>query len=339
MTADLPGLPTTAFSAWAAAELPEWGPVEGAELITGGLSNLTYRVRFGRGTLILRRPPRGPVLPSAHDMAREYRVLTGLQGSAVPVARTVAFHPDHDPLGAPFYLVEDVSGEVYRTPAQTATLHPEERRRLSAAVVETLAGVHEVDLDATGLQGFGRPTGYLQRQLRRWGQQWAASKTRDLPALETLLAALTARLPAESETTLVHGDYRLDNMIVRGLRVAAVVDWELSTLGDPLADLALTLTYWGDAGVDAGGALSIAAGVTSGPGFLTADEFARAYAARTGRSLDQLPFYRAFAEFKLAVILEGVHARYLAGDTFGPGYDHAGRSVPLLVHRALRTLL
>lgn len=339
MTSDLPGLPAAAFAAWAAAELPEWGPVSDAELITGGLSNLTYRVRFGRGTLILRRPPRGPVLPSAHDMAREYRVLTGLQTSAVPVARTVAFHSDPTPLGAPFYLVEDVPGEVYRSPAQTATLQPEQRRTLSSAVVETLAGIHEVDLDATGLRDFGRPTGYLRRQLRRWGQQWAASKTRDLPALETLLAALTARLPAEeSETTLVHGDYRLDNMIVRGPRVAAVVDWELSTLGDPLADLALTLTYWGDPGVDAGGALSISAGVTSGPGFLTTDEFARAYAARTGRSLDQLPFYRAFAEFKLAVILEGVHARYLAGGTFGAGYDYAGRSVPLLVERALHAL-
>ena len=338
MIPDLPGLPAANFTAWATTELPEWGPVEDAELIAGGLSNLTYRVRFGRGTLILRRPPRGPVLPSAHDMAREFRVLSGLQNTAVPVARTVTFHPGKDLLGAAFYLVEEVPGEVYRSPEQTAALGEQNRAKISAAVVETLALVHEVDLEASGLQDFGRPNGYLRRQIRRWGQQWAASKTRDLPAMDTLLAELGARSPDDSASTLVHGDYRLDNMIVRGQSVVAVVDWELSTLGDPLADLALTLTYWGDGGTDSGGVISIAAGVTSGTGFLTADEFALAYAARTGRSLERLPFYRAFAEFKLAVILEGVHARYLSGGTVGEGYAHAGQSVPLLVERALQSL-
>jgi aminoglycoside phosphotransferase (APT) family kinase protein len=333
VSAELPGLPLREFAAWAARELPERGPVERAELISGGLSNLTFRIRFaGDGTLILRRPPRGPVLPSAHDMGREYRVLAGLQGSAVPVARTVAFHPGDDLLGAPFYLVEDVAGVVYRDAAQTAALSADQRARIGTAVVEALAAIHEVDLDAAGLRDFGRAGGYLQRQLRRWGGQWDASKTRELPEMETLRARLAERLPADTETTLVHGDYRLDNTIVQDERVAAVVDWELSTLGDPLADLALTLTYWSDAGV------SVSAGVTAHPGFPTADEFARAYAARTGRDLAQLPVYLAFAEFKLAVILEGVHARYLAGGTFGEGYARAGESVPRLVGSALASL-
>lgn len=330
---DRPGLDLEKFVAWAADHLPEQGAVLDAALVSGGLSNLTYRVRFANGSLILRRPPRGPVLPSAHDMGREYRVLSGLQGSAVPVARTIAYHPGPDVLGAAFYLVEDVAGAVYRSPAQTATLSEDERGAVGTAVVEALARIHEVDLVATGLADFGPPSGYLQRQVRRWGAQWAASKSRDLPAMEELLTRLAAGLPTDGETTLVHGDYRLDNMIVRGTAVAAVVDWELSTLGDPLADLALALLYWAD-----DGSVSSAGGVTGHPGFPSADEFAAAYSVRTGRSLDRLPLYRAFAAFKLAVILEGVHARYLAGGTVGDGYAAAGRAVPELASRALALL-
>ena len=329
----LPGLDLQALAAWAAVHLPEQGAVCGAELISGGLSNLTFRVRFDAGTLILRRPPRGPVLPSAHDMGREFRVLSGLQGSAVPVARTAAYHAEPDVLGAPFYLVEDVAGEVYRSPEQTAALSPAERAAIGASVIEALARIHEVDLAVTGLADFGPPTGYLHRQVRRWGKQWAASKSRELPEMEELLTRLAAQLPADSETTLVHGDYRLDNMLIRGTAVAAVVDWELSTLGDPLADLALTLLYWSD-----DGSVSSAGGVTGHPGFPTGEEFAAVYAARTGRSLEQLPLYRAFAAFKLAVILEGVHARYRAGGTVGDGYAAAGRAVPDLAGRALALL-
>ncbi|SHM72889.1 phosphotransferase family protein [Cryptosporangium aurantiacum] len=333
-SSSLPGLDLDAFSAWAADRLPEHGALTGAELITGGLSNLTFRVVFDAGPLILRRPPRGPVLPSAHDMGREYRVVSGLQDSAVPVARAVAFEPDPAALGAPFYLVSYVVGEVYRRPEQTAELAPDDRAAIGASVIEALARIHEVDLAATGLSDFGPPTGYLQRQVRRWGKQWAASKTRELPVMEELLTKLATDLPTDGETTLVHGDYRLDNMLVRGTDVAAVVDWELSTLGDPLADLALTLLYWAD-----DGSVSSAGGVTAHPGFPTADEFAAAYAARTGRNLELLPLYRAFSEFKLAVILEGVHARYLAGGTVGDGYASAGQGVPLLAERALAGLL
>ncbi|GAA0267871.1 phosphotransferase family protein [Cryptosporangium japonicum] len=329
----LPGLDLARFTAWASRNIPEHGSVQDAELIAGGLSNLTYRITLDTGSLILRRPPRGPVLPSAHDMAREYRALSALQGSAVPVARTVAHHAEPDVLGAEFYLVEDVAGAVYRSAEQTASLSVDERAAVGTAVVEALARIHEVDLAATGLADFGPPSGYLQRQVRRWGRQWAASRTRDLPVLDEVVTRLNAELPADGETTLVHGDYRLDNMIVRGTRVAAVVDWELSTLGDPLADLALTLLYWGDDGT-----VSSAGGVTGHPGFPTADEFAAAYATRTGRSLELLPLYRAFAAFKLAVILEGVHARYLAGGTVGDGYARAGSAVGELASRALALL-
>jgi aminoglycoside phosphotransferase (APT) family kinase protein len=207
--------------------------------------------------------------------------------------------------------------------------------------VDVLAAIHAVDLDATGLRDFGRPEGYLERQVRRWGQQWEASRTRDLPAMDELIAALDARRPAGGEVTLVHGDYRLDNTLVTrpgGIpTIAAVVDWELCTLGDPLADLATWLTYYAGPRED-GSAVPVAAGLTAHEGFPTTDEIAQRYAAVTGRDVSGLDYYRAFTDFRLAVILEGVHSRYLAGTSMGEGYDRVGPSVPRLVDRALARL-
>ena len=280
MTADGPrpedvrGLPREPFTQWAAHGIPDLGPDWHATLVAGGLSNLTYRVT-GRGrSVIVRRPPPGPLLPSAHDMVREHRVLSALQGTAVPVPAVLALCEDPGVLGAPFYVMADVEGVVHRDPEDVAGLPESARDALCDDLVAVLAAIHATDLDATGLRDFGRPDGYLARQLSRWTRQWEASRTRDLPTMDALLAALDAGRPGEGEVTLVHGDYRHDNTIVRvgddGVpRVAAVVDWELSTLGDPLADLATWLTYWTGRD-DTGRALIVGAGVPALPGFPSA---------------------------------------------------------------------
>jgi aminoglycoside phosphotransferase (APT) family kinase protein len=338
---ETPGLPREAFTRWARAALPGVGERWRAEVVSGGLSNITYRLHGEAATVIVRRPPLGRLLPSAHDMAREHRVLSALQDTDVPVPRVLALCEDPAVAGAPFYAMAEVPGVVYREPEQTATLAPAQRAALAEDLVEVLARIHAVDLEATGLGDFGRRDGYVERQLRRWTAQWEASRTRDVEAMPELLAALARRRPAQAETTLVHGDYRLDNTIVGqpgGIpAVAAVVDWELSTLGDPLADLATWLTYWSGPGED-GTAVPVAQGLTALEGFPTSDVLARRYAARTGRDLGDLAFYRALADWKLAVILEGVHARYLAGRSVGEGYDRVGPAVPRLVERALARL-
>ena len=338
---ELPGLPRETFTRWAAETLPDVGAHWRAEVISGGLSNITYRLRGERATVIVRRPPLGKLLPSAHDMAREHRVLSALQETDVPVPRVLAMCDDPDVADAPFYVMAEVEGEVFREPEQTARLEPVQRTALADDLVDVLARVHEVDLEATGLSDFGRPDGYVARQLKRWTAQWEASRTRDVAGMPELLTALDREQPVQAEATLVHGDYRLDNTIVGTAdgtpRVAAVVDWELSTLGDPLADLATWLTYWSGPGED-GSAVPVAQGLTAHEGFPTGGQIAERYAARTGRDLADLAFYRAFADWKLAVILEGVHARYLAGKSMGEGYDRVGPAVPLLVERALSRL-
>ena len=338
---EVPGLPRAGFTAWAREHLPQLGDGWRAEVISGGLSNITYRVRGEHGTVIVRRPPMGTLLPSAHDMTREHRVLSALQDTDVPVPEVLAFTDDPEVVGAPFYVMAEVPGDVFREPSQTAALDAEQRRQLSTGLVDVLAAIHAVDLDDTGLRDFGRPEGYLERQVRRWGKQWAASRTRELPAMDVLIQELDRQRPEGGEVTLVHGDYRLDNTLVTqpgGIpTVAAVVDWELSTLGDPLADLATWLTYYSGPGED-GSAVPVAAGLTAHEGFPTTDELAAQYAEQTGRDVSGLDYYRAFTDFRLAVILEGVHARFLAGKSVGEGYDRVGPSVPLLVDRALGRL-
>ena len=342
MTAEeVRGIPRGSFTAWARTALPGLGDDWVATVISGGLSNITYRVVGADCTVVVRRPPLGKLLPSAHDMAREHRVLSALQGTQVPVPEVLAFCEDPEVLGAPFYAMAEVAGEVLREPDQAQVMTEPERDALCDRLVEVLAAIHAVDLDETGLRDFGRPDGYLQRQVRRWTGQWEASHTRELPAMDELVALLEKRRPPEGEVTLVHGDYRHDNTILdlgdAAPRVAAVVDWELSTLGDPLADLATWLTYY--TGRDhSGRPMVVGAGVPALPGFPSADELARRYAVATGRDVSHLAYYRAFSDFRLAVIAEGVHARYLAGIASGPGYDRAGASVPLMVERALSHL-
>ena len=343
MTNELPGLPPIAFDEWLRTELPEYvgdGDWD-AELISGGLSNITYRVHLSTGAIIVRRPPLGELLPSAHDMSREYRVLGSLATTPVPVPQVLNFCTDPQVLGQPFYVMAEVPGVVLRSADDTAALTATERASSTESFIETLAELHTLEPDAVGLGDYGRPEGYCSRQIRRWGEQWARSNTRPLPDMDALLVGLADAVPASQRTSIVHGDYRLDNMIVcpsNSYRVAAVLDWELSTLGDPLADLGMTLTYWHDVGDTERAEIPVAAGITAHDGFPTGRELAETYSRLTGIDLDNLAFYLAFGAMKLAVILEGVNSRYLAGQTVGKGYDKAGQAVPVLVSRGLRHL-
>jgi aminoglycoside phosphotransferase (APT) family kinase protein len=317
------------------------GRLTGVRLISGGRSNLTYRLDLAGGPVVLRRPPLGHVLPTAHDMSREYRVLTALSGTAIPVPAPVAFCADTDVVGAPFYLMGYVDGEVLRTSDDGAHVTAGQAGQLSERLVEMLAGIHSVDVDAVGLAGFGRPDGYLARQLTRWQRQWELSATRPMPGYDSLVKRLAAGLPPSAEGTLVHGDFRLDNMLVTlgpEPAIAAVVDWEMSTLGDPLADLGLTLMYWADPGEQDWLGVDVGASVTSLPGFMRRSQVAARYAELTGRDISGIGYYMAFGCYKLAVVLEGIHARFLQNQTVGEGFEREGPAVPKLIARAHQML-
>jgi aminoglycoside phosphotransferase (APT) family kinase protein len=343
----VPGVPgvedPVGLAKWmAGAGLADLGELRGVQLISGGRSNLTYRLDLDGGQIVLRRPPLGHVLPTAHDMNREYRVLTALAGTAVPVPQPLASCQDTDVIGAPFYLMRYVEGLVLRTRQDGELLTPDQAAELSGLLARMLATIHGVDLPAAGLETFGRPEGYLGRQLSRWQRQWELSNSREMPGYDDLVARLTAGLPdpARAEGTLVHGDFRLDNTLVRlttPARIAAVVDWEMSTLGDPLADLGLTLSYWADGG-EAFPDLNVGATVTALAGFFTRDQFAARYAELTGRDVSGIGYYIAFGYFKLAVVLEGIHARYLLNQTVGEGFEREGPAVPVLIARAHQIL-
>jgi aminoglycoside phosphotransferase (APT) family kinase protein len=320
----------------AGAGLTDLGELRGVQLISGGRSNLTYRLDLDGGQIVLRRPPLGHVLPTAHDMSREYRVLTALNGTDVPVPRTLASCQDPDVVGAPFYLMQYVDGLVLRTIQDGELLTERQASELSDLLAVMLATIHGVDTAAVGLDSFGRPEGYLARQLSRWQRQWELSNDREMPGYEDLVARLTAGLPDSAEGTLVHGDFRLDNTLVRlttPAAIAAVVDWEMSTLGDPLADLGLTLSYWADAG-EAFPDINVGATVTALPGFYSRSQFAARYAELTGRDVSGIGYYIAFGYFKLAVVLEGIHARFLQHKTVGEGFEREGPAVSVLIARA-----
>jgi len=343
----IPGVPGVenplGLAKWMAeAGLTDLGELRAVQLIAGGRSNLTYRLDLDGGKVVLRRPPLGHVLPTAHDMNREYRVISALTGTAVPVPATLAICHDPDVIGAPFYLMRFVDGVVVRTSQDSAGLSAQQAGELSNLMAETLAGIHRVDLEAAGLTDFGRPAGYLARQLDRWQRQRELSNTRELPGYAELVQRLAAGLPEPGSAggTLVHGDFRLDNCLVQLTappRVEAVVDWEMSTLGDPLADLGLTLMYWRDAPLGPAGA-GVGATVTALPGFWSREQFAARYAELTGRDISGIGYYIAFGYFKLAIVLEGIHARFTQGQTVGEGFEREGQAVPALIERAHQML-
>ena len=314
---------------------PRWASCDVA-LIAGGKSNLTYRVASDAGEVVLRRPPLGHILPTAHDMAREHRVLAALEGSAVPVPRVLHLAGADGPLGAPFYVMERVIGHVCRNalpPGYAET--SQQRAAIGAALVDTLAGLHTVAPPAVGLEDFGRPAGFMERQLRRWSQQWEATKAQDHPELDELRDELVRTQPEQRAAAIVHGDYRLDNTVLHPTvpgRIVAVLDWEMSTLGDPLADLGALLAYWSEAGDDAvRTAARIVPPVTAADGFPTRAEVVARYAERTGFDVADVDWYQGFAFFKLAVVCQGIAARAAGGAMLGSGFDEAQRLVAPLV--------
>ncbi|HEX2409936.1 MAG TPA: phosphotransferase family protein [Solirubrobacteraceae bacterium] len=314
---------------------PRWAECDVA-LISGGKSNLTYRVACDAGEVVLRRPPLGHVLPTAHDMVREHRVMHALEGTAVPVPRVLHLGSPDGPLGVSFYVMERVVGHVCRSalPAGYAD-GPEPRAAIGATLVAVLADLHAVDPAAVGLERFGRPAGFVERQLRRWSQQWEASKTGEMPALDGLRDELVRTIPPQRAATIVHGDFRLDNTVLHPTapgRIVAVLDWEMSTLGDPLTDLGTLLAYWSEGTDDAVlGAARVMAPVTAAEGFPTREEIVRRYAARTGLDVSDVEWYQAFAFFKLAVVCQGIAARAAGGAMLGSGFDDAQRLVAPLV--------
>ncbi|MFD6276364.1 phosphotransferase family protein [Streptomyces sp. NPDC060209] len=313
------------------------GPLS-LELLHGGRSNLTYAVTDGPHRWVLRRPPLGVLTPTAHDMDREYRVVAALGGTGVPVARAVLSCRDPEVIGAPFCVVDYVEGAVLRDGDEAAALPAADVRGAAEALVDALVALHSVDADAVGLGDFGRPQGYLERQVRRWRGQWDKVATRALPGLDVLHGRLARAVPTSGAAAIVHGDYRLDNTILAPGdlgRIAAIVDWEMATLGDPLADLGMLLMYWDPTCEPVLGARHVP---TANPGFPSGHELAERYAAKSGRDLTDLAFYQALGCFKLAVIAEGIHARYLAGQTVGAGFERVGTAVPALLHSGLELL-
>jgi len=332
----LAGLDLPALQKYFETHVPETqGPLT-AQLIQGGRSNLTYRVSDGTGRWVVRRPPLGFLTPSAHNMEREYRVMAALQGSAVAVPRTRAYCADESVIGAPFTVVEFVDGRVLRTQENVAALSPKQAERCIEGQIAQLAELHDVDYRAVGLGGFGRPDGYLRRQVDRWRSQWQLVATRELPGLLRLHHALEAEIPTESTAAIVHGDFRVDNTILdredAGV-VRAVLDWEMSTIGDPLADVGLLLAYR-DPAIE--GLLHRPA--SSSPAFPNQDALAEQYARASGRDMTGLSFHVALAFFKIAVIAEGIRQRHLSGHTVGSGFEDVGRAVPALVRAGLTTL-
>jgi aminoglycoside phosphotransferase (APT) family kinase protein len=314
---------------------PPLGEEPTVRLIEGGRSNPTYEVRAGDRSWVLRRPPYGFVLPTAHDMAREFRVIRALEGTAVPVPRTVGLCEDPAVLGAPFYVMERLRGTTLRSSRDTAALSADERRRLSENMLDVLAALHDVVPEDVGLAGWGRPQGYLERQIRRWSRQWEASSTSPRPEVGELVRRLGHALPLTRHAGIVHGDFKIDNLMV-GTRdrasILGVLDWEMSTLGDTLADLGVLISFWDEPGSPPN---PIVEGATALPGFLSREEMIEGYAARRSVEPDAIDWYVVFADFKVAVILEGIHARYLRGHAVGKGFETVGDMVGVLLDRAL----
>lgn len=331
--ADPPGLRLGPLAAWLMAKgLPivDDAPLT-ATLLEGGRSNVTYLLEDANGSrLVLRRPPLGHVMPSAHDMRREYQVLSGLNRVGFPAPRAFAECQDETVIGSTFMVMSYVDGRVISDAATARALTSGGASDISATLIDTLAHLHEVDAVDAGLGDLGRPHGYLERQVRRWGQQWEITKTRELPAIDQLrswLEGQVTRIPTDLPWSVVHGDYRLDNVILdrASADVLAVLDWEMSTLGDPISDLAVALVYWSEAGDGLRNRVPVSEHITDRPGFWTREQLVERYASRTGRALDHLDFATGLACFKLAVIMESIHFRNLSGQQLGTAASSGGQ--------------
>lgn len=312
-TSDPLGIVVDSVGRWLTEQIPECQPPFRYERITGGHSNLTYVVTDRRGRrYVLRRPPIGHLLATAHNVVREHRVMQAVGGTGVPVPRMLGVCHDEDVTGAPFYVMEHVDGIVVDTVSDADELLPsaDARRRAGESLIDALVALHAIDVDAVGLGGFARRTGYLERQLKRWAAQWEASGLNDLTEMSELHSWLLEHQPPETGAGIVHGDFRLGNTLIAGDgHVLAVLDWELCTLGETLLDLAYLLRSWSVPDLKTG----FQQPLDTVAGFPTAQELAERYADRSGRSIDQLDYWRAFTAWRSAAILAGVYRRYLDG--------------------------
>jgi aminoglycoside phosphotransferase (APT) family kinase protein len=316
-----PGVETERVGAWLAAHASLEGPLSFTR-IGEGQSNLTFLVADAAGRqVVLRRPPLGEILASAHDVVREHRILEALATAGARAPRPIALCEDRDITGAPFYAMEYVEGETLVTTAAAQRLSAEARTDVGRELARTLAEFHSLDIDEIGLSDFRRPESLASRQLRRWHRQWEGSKTRELPVIDRLAQHFEARLPEEDSPVLVHGDYHLGNTLIDpGGSIRAVLDWELCSTGDALADVGLMVAYWGEFGTGAAGDDGLfREPVTSLPGFLDADALALEYARASQRPVDDLGFWVAFAYWKVAIIVEGVYRRWLNDPANGDG--------------------
>jgi aminoglycoside phosphotransferase (APT) family kinase protein len=300
-----------------------------AERIGEGHSNITYLVKRGDARVVLRRPPRPPLPPSAHDVLREAFLLRALERTRVRVPRVLASCDDEAVIGATFYVMERVEGHVITSELPDGL----DGKRIGEELIDALVEVHAADWRAAGLEGYGKPTGYLERQLRRFGGLWEHNRTRSLPVLDEVTAWLDAHLPESGPATIVHGDFRLGNVMFTGDRLSAIFDWELATIGDPLADVGYLAATWAEAG-DPEGVVGSLGAVTRGPGFATRDQLVSRYEARSGRSMSNLRWYTALALWKSAIFLEGSYKRRLAGTTEDAFFDRLEHGVPELAGRA-----
>ena len=321
---EIEGIDTEAVSAWFAENIPGSSPPLTFDLVAGGRSNLTFRVTDSEGNdYVLRRPPTSHVLPTAHDMGREYRIISALGPTNVPVPPALGFCDDESVNGRPFYVMAYVDGHILRDgPAAEKLLAEPARHNAGLSLADVLADIHAVDVDAVGLGDLGRREGYIERQLKRWYGQFQQSRDqtgRDIPAVDSVHDFLVNHIPTQGPAAIVHGDYRLDNTILGDDgAVRAVLDWELCTLGDPLADIGLLMVYWVEPEDDFS-ALGVAP--TTVPGFVRRADLIERYGERSGRDVSKIDFYVAFGYWKLACILEGVYARYTGG---AMGGDRSG---------------
>jgi aminoglycoside phosphotransferase (APT) family kinase protein len=337
---DIEGIDRDRVTSWMAEAIPGCEPPFTFELIAGGRSNLTYRVTERGGTsYALRRPPVSHVLPTAHDMKREHTVISALGGTGVPVPRALGLCLDESVNGAPFYVMSFVEGHIVRDEAAAAQLPESSRARAGESLVDTLVGLHAVDVDAVGLGEFARREGYIARQLKRWHGQFTQSTVDGQPGpavVNRVHQLLAARIPEQQGDAIVHGDYRLDNTVLDdGGNVRAILDWEICTLGDPLADLGLLMVYWAEPGDGDQALVGVAPTVL--PGFARRSELLDRYAAKSGRDVSGIAYYRAFGFWKLACILQGVYVRYVGGAAAGDrtGVDQFADHVGRLGERAL----
>jgi aminoglycoside phosphotransferase (APT) family kinase protein len=328
------GIDRRGVEAWFEANVPHVALPLSFERIAGGRSNLTFAVTDARGARwALRRPPLGKALTSAHDMGREHKVISALGPTPVPVAPTVGLCEDESVNGAPFFVMEFVDGPILRTQQAAVDAFGEpERHAIGERVADTLVAIHAVDPDEAGIGDLGKKQDYVARQLHRWHGQWEKSKAHEVPLIDDVHARLAARIPDQGPATIVHGDYRLDNMILSPAgEIAAVVDWELCTLGDPLADVGMLIVYWAEAGDEL---VPLADMPTTAPGFPRREEVKARYAELSGRDLSEIDFYVALAYWKLAIILQGIIYRVSAGQ-YGEGENGGSESLALVEQLAV----